>query len=128
MCRVGRGTSAANRQGWRWPRRARARSARCAGSVTCPVLLVLFSSVDRSQPRLAALDPELIARYEKCRRCGQDPELDLRLAVIDREQSRPAARAEVPTAKLGRFTHAFELAGGPDAIERESRAAFLPAI
>lgn len=31
-------------------------------------------------------------------------------------------------AELGRFTHLFELVGGPDSIESEGRTAFLAAV
>ena len=34
------------------------------GLRSCSVLLVLLRSLDRSQPRLAAFDPELVARHE----------------------------------------------------------------
>jgi len=92
------------------------------------VLLVLRGSLDRSQPRLAALDPEFIAWHERGGGFRQDPELDFRLSIIGREQSRSAARAEVLTAEFRRFTQVFKLVDGPDCIERKGRTAFLSAV
>jgi uncharacterized protein (DUF924 family) len=92
------------------------------------VLLVLLGTLDRPQPRLAAFDPELVARHERGRCFRQDPELDLRLPIIDREQSRSTAGTEVSTAEFGGLTDVFKLVGGPDPVEGEGRATFLPAV
>src|SRR5438045_1325814 len=92
------------------------------------VLVVLCGPVDRAQPRLATLGPELVGRDQRGRGLREDPQLDFRFPVIGREQSRSAARTEMLATEAGRCAGAFEAIGRPYAIEGEGGAAFSPAV
>jgi len=92
------------------------------------VLVVLLGSLDRSQPRLAAFDPELVAWHEWGGSFWKDAELDFGLAIVEGEQARPAARTEVLAVELGRFAYAIELLDGPNPIESKRRPALLSAV
>src|SRR5262245_6409880 len=78
------------------------------------VLLVLFRSVDRSQPRLATLDPKLVARHKGRGRLGQDSKLDFRLSIVGGKQPRTATRTKALTSEFSSFTRMLKLLCRPD--------------
>jgi len=94
-------------------------------------LVVLCCSLDRLEPALATLHPDLGFRLQLEGRVvqGSEPNLDERLTGTDRiEQSRPAAGAEAATVIARDLTGDLERLDGPLSVDGEGAAGLLSAV